>query len=152
MIMKILRYINTMVQIVLFIMVCICLIKIYNKQEVQYSVRELSVVSPTYSYDESEAGNVINTNSETSESLYDELQSWDFRYPDIELPDYDGIDKDVYGNYILTEEMLSNNDNLPFNEDGYIDYVFYYDSEGNILNPLSELYNRYLGYFGLSGG
>lgn len=83
-----------------------------------------------------------------------EEQPVDYQYrrePDIELPDVYGFDKDEYGNYIITEEML-NGDRLPFNDNGQIDYIYYYDSNDNVINPMPEFYENYPQYFTSNGG
>lgn len=83
-----------------------------------------------------------------------EEQPVDYQYrrePDIELPDVYGFDKDEYGNYIITEEML-NGDRLPFNDNGQIDYIYYYDSNDNVINPMPEFYENYPQYFTSDGG
>lgn len=155
MITKMLRYINILFQICLIVIICLFLIRIYNKEEsVEHVVRGFDVVEPTYSYTKNETENDDIELKEMimSDSPYNETAAWSIRYPDIILDDYIDINKDAYGNYVLTEDMFLNVDVLPFNEEGYIDYIFYYDEEGNVLNPLPELYNKYLDYFGLSGG
>lgn len=89
-----------------------------------------------------------------TESLYvtEEHSEYEYRRePDIELPDVSGFDKDAYGNYILSEEALTG-ERLPLNSNGQIDYIFYYDSNDNVVNPMPEYYENYPEYFTMNGG
>lgn len=63
------------------------------------------------------------------------------------LLDINNIEKDTYGNYIITEEMFDNPDMLPVNDNGVVDYIYYYDDNGVLLNPLPELYTEHSEYF-----
>lgn len=88
----------------------------------------------------------------TEEIMKEQPADYEYRKePDIELPDVYGFEKDEYGNYVLTEEML-NGDRLPFNDNGQIDYIYYYDSNSNVVNPMPEFYENYPQYFTSNGG
>lgn len=71
----------------------------------------------------------------------------------IDIPDVLGYDKDAYGNYIINPSDLKDNyTQLPkFTKYGYkIPYMYWYNSKGEILNPLPSMYNKYkdMFYFG----
>lgn len=109
--------------------------------EEQYVARETIDVSKN-----------VSVSMATEDIIEEQPADYEYRRePDIELPDVYGFDKDEYGNYILTEEML-NGDRLPFNEDGQIDYIYCYDNNGNIVNPMPEFYENYPQYFTSNGG
>ena len=87
-----------------------------------------------------------------TESEIEEHEEFEYRRePDIDLPDVGGFDKDEYGNYILTEEALTGQ-YLPLNSEGQIDYIFYFDSNDNVVNPMPSYYENYPQYFTTNGG
>lgn len=152
MISLIFRWINKLFDIALIIC-CVAVVYKYKcKEDVVIEQNQISVVESTYSYGEKE--NIVIKTQEVilQDDVYESQSEWEYKYPDIDLPDVDGIKKDAYGNYIITQEMFLSKDSLPFNESGYIDYVFYYDYNGNTLNPMPKIYNDYLYYFNLDGG
>lgn len=110
-----------------------CLRKDYSN-ETEFSTLETIDVS----------NNVINKTDETIKYNYN-LQS------NKELPDIEGFNKDEYGNYIISEEDIKE-DRLPLNDDGKVDYILYYDENGNILNPMPEYYERFPDIFIKNGG
>lgn len=84
-------------------------------------------------------------------NVYNETLVYASSFPDIELPEVEGYEKDAYGNYIITEEMFEYG-KLPVNEYGTIDYVMCYDENGILVNPMPYIYNNYLQYFNSYGG
>lgn len=127
--------------VVLLVLVLTGCSNVSNIVEEQYVARETIDVSKNVSV------------SVVTENIIEE-QPEDYEYrrePDIELPDVYGFEKDEYGNYVLTEDML-NGDRLPFNDDGQIDYIYCYDNNGNIVNPMPEFYENYPQYFTSNGG
>lgn len=148
----VLRYLNMLVQLCL-VLACGFVIHLYkNKEVVEYDDRKFEIVDSTYSTDYEVVEVTESTEVVLQEDVYSYKNEWEYKYPDIDVPDVVGIDKDAYGNYIITEDMFQNEELLPFNESGYIDYVFYYDYDGNALNPMPKLYNDYLFYFNQNGG
>lgn len=106
-----------------------------------------------YVYEEPslETNEVFNETYAYVDSVYTETESYVSRYPDYDLPDIDGYEKDAYGNYIITEGMFSEK-YLPLNDDGVIEYISYFDSNGIMVNPMPHYYNDYLQYFVVDGG
>lgn len=95
--------------------------------------------------------NDVYDESYLSKNVYNETLEYETSFPDIELPDINGYEKDAYGNYIITEEMFESG-KLPVNEYGIIDYVMCYDENGILVNPMPYIYNNYLQYFNSYGG
>lgn len=112
-----------------------------------------TVEQTRYVYEEPslETNEVFNETYAYVDSVYTETESYVSRYPDYDLPDIDGYEKDAYGNYIITEGMFSEN-YLPLNDDGVIEYISYFDSNGIMVNPMPHYYNDYLQYFAVDGG
>lgn len=106
-----------------------------------------------YAYEEPslETNEVFNETYAYVDSVYTETEAYVSRYPDYDLPDIDGYEKDAYGNYIITEGMFSEK-YLPLNDDGVIEYISYFDSNGIMVNPMPHYYNDYLQYFAVDGG
>lgn len=64
----------------------------------------------------------------------------------LEVPDVLGYGKDAYNNYIINDELfVSGQTKLPkFSAYGYkIPYLYWYDKDKNLLNPLPSTYARY---------
>lgn len=153
MITLVLRYINKVVQLALVAaIVFVCVKGVRGQSDVIHETREFSVVEPTFMVEDEEPDIIIETEANIASDAYSETKSWSIKFPEIDLPNVDGVSKDAYGNYVITKEMFDTGSNLPLNDDGYIDYIYYYDADGNVLNPFPELYNNYLDYFGLNGG
>ena len=112
-----------------------------------------TVEQTRYVYEEPslETNEVFNETYAYVDSVYTETESYVSRYPDYDLPDIDGYEKDAYGNYIITEGMFSEK-YLPLNDDGVIEYISYFDSNGIMVNPMPHYYNDYLQYFAIDGG
>lgn len=112
-----------------------------------------TVEQTRYVYEEPslETNEVFNETYAYVDSVYTETESYVSRYPDYDLPDIDGYEKDAYGNYIITEGMFSEK-YLPLNDDGVIEYISYFDSNGIMVNPMPHYYNDYLQYFAVDGG
>ena len=112
-----------------------------------------TVEQTRYVYEEPslETNEVFNETYAYVDSVYTETKSYVSRYPDYDLPDIDGYEKDAYGNYIITEGMFSEK-YLPLNDDGVIEYISYFDSNGIMVNPMPHYYNDYLQYFAVDGG
>lgn len=112
-----------------------------------------TVEQTRYVYEEPslETNEVFNETYAYVDSVYTETESYVSRYPDYDLPDIDGYEKDAYGNYIITEGMFSE-EYLPLNDDGVIEYISYFDSNGIMVNPMPHYYNDYLQYFAVDGG
>lgn len=112
-----------------------------------------TVEQTRYVYEEPslETNEVFNETYAYVDSVYTETESYVSRYPDYDLPDIDGYEKDAYGNYIITEGMFSEK-YLPLNDDGVIEYISYFDSNGIMVNPMPHYYNDYLQYFVVDGG
>lgn len=112
-----------------------------------------TVEQTRYVYEEPslETNEVFNETYAYVDSVYTETESYVSRYPDYDLPDIDGYEKDAYGNYIITEGMFSEK-YLPLNDDGVIEYISYFDSNGIMVNPMPYYYNDYLQYFAVDGG
>lgn len=112
-----------------------------------------TVEQTRYVYEEPslETNEVFNETYAYIDSVYTETESYVSRYPDYDLPDIDGYEKDAYGNYIITEGMFSEK-YLPLNDDGVIEYISYFDSNGIMVNPMPHYYNDYLQYFAVDGG
>lgn len=154
MITLVLRYINKVVQAAILVaIVLVCVKGIRSQADIIQQTREFNVVEPTFvAASDNEPDIVITTEAPIKNGVYEETNAWTIKFPEVDLPNYDNISKDAYGNYVITAEMFESGTGLPFNDDGYIDYIYYYDADGNVLNPLPELYNNYLDYFGLNGG
>lgn len=112
-----------------------------------------TVEQTRYVYEEPslETNEVFNETYAYVDSVYTETEAYVSRYPDYDLPDIDGYEKDAYGNYIITEGMFSEK-YLPLNNDGVIEYISYFDSNGIMVNPMPHYYNEYLQYFAVDGG
>lgn len=112
-----------------------------------------TVEQTRYVYEEPslETNEVFNETYAYVDSVYTETEAYVSRYPDYDLPDIDGYEKDAYGNYIITEDMFSEK-YLPLNDDGVIEYISYFDSNGIMVNPMPHYYNDYLQYFAVDGG
>lgn len=112
-----------------------------------------TVEQTRYVYEEPslETNEVFNETYAYVDSVYTETEAYVSRYPDYDLPDIDGYEKDAYGNYIITEGMFSEK-YLPLNNDGVIEYISYFDSNGIMVNPMPHYYNDYLQYFAVDGG
>lgn len=112
-----------------------------------------TVEQTRYVYEEPslETNEVFNETYAYVDSVYTETESYVSRYPDYDLPDIDGYEKDAYGNYVITEDMFSEK-YLPLNDDGVIEYISYFDSNGIMVNPMPHYYNDYLQYFAVDGG
>lgn len=112
-----------------------------------------TVEQTRYVYEEPslETNEVFNETYAYVDSVYTETEAYVSRYPDYDLPDIDGYEKDAYGNYIITEGMFSEK-YLPLNDDGVIEYISYFDSNGIMVNPMPHYYNDYLQYFAVDGG
>lgn len=112
------------------------------------------IESPTrYVYEEQslETNEVYNETYANVITEYTETVAYVDRFPDIELPEIEGFKKDVYGNYVITEQMFADKI-LPINQDGVIEYISYYDENGIMVNPMPAYYNDYLQYFVNYGG
>lgn len=114
---------------------------------------EETVAQTRYVYEEPslETNEVFNETYAYVNSVYTETEAYVSRYPDYDLPDIDGYEKDAYGNYVITEDMFSEK-YLPLNDDGVIEYISYFDSNGIMINPMPHYYNDYLQYFAVDGG
>lgn len=112
-----------------------------------------TVEQTRYVYEEPslETNEVFNETYAYVDSVYTETEAYVSRYPDYDLPDIDGYEKDAYGNYIITEDMFSEK-YLPLNDNGVIEYISYFDSNGIMVNPMPHYYNDYLQYFAVDGG
>lgn len=112
-----------------------------------------TVEQTRYVYEEPslETNEVFNETYAYVDSVYTETEAYVSRYPDYDLPDIDGYEKDAYGNYIITEGMFSEK-YLPLNDNGVIEYISYFDSNGIMVNPMPHYYNDYLQYFAVDGG
>ena len=112
-----------------------------------------TVEQTRYVYEEPslETNEVFNETYAYVDSVYTETEAYVSRYPNYDLPDIDGYEKDAYGNYIITEGMFSEK-YLPLNDDGVIEYISYFDSNGIMVNPMPHYYNDYLQYFVVDGG
>ncbi|HBF5809551.1 TPA: hypothetical protein KOR75_001132 [Clostridioides difficile] len=112
-----------------------------------------TVEQTRYVYEEPslETNEVFNETYAYVDSVYTETEAYVSRYPDYDLPDIDGYEKDAYGNYVITEDMFSEK-YLPLNDDGVIEYISYFDSNGIMVNPMPHYYNDYLQYFAVDGG
>lgn len=129
------------VLVVLSVLVLTGCSNVSNIVEKQYIAKETIDVSKN-----------VSIGATIEETVEEQPADYEYRKePNIELPDVYGFDKDEYGNYILTEEML-NGDRLPFNEYGQIDYIYCYDGNGNVVNPMPEFYENYPQYFTSNGG
>lgn len=115
-------------------------------------MRGINVVASTFGATQEMTMAVSSNEAVVQSGSYEETEAWSVKYPDADLPDFSGINKDAYGNYIITEEMFEDDNLLPLNESGYIEYIYYYSEDGTLLNPMSELYNNYLDYFEQNGG
>lgn len=112
-----------------------------------------TVEQTRYVYEEPslETNEVFNETYAYVDSVYTETEAYVSRYPDYDLPDIDGYEKDAYGNYVITEDMFSEK-YLPLNDNGVIEYISYFDSNGIMVNPMPHYYNDYLQYFAVDGG
>lgn len=112
-----------------------------------------TVEQTRYVYEEPslETNEVFNETYAYVDSVYTETEAYVSRYPNYDLPDIDGYEKDAYGNYIITEGMFSEK-YLPLNDDGVIEYISYFDNNGIMVNPMPHYYNDYLQYFVVDGG
>lgn len=112
-----------------------------------------TVEQTRYVYEEPslETNEVFNETYAYVDSVYTETEAYVSRYPNYDLPDIDGYEKDAYGNYIITEDMFSEK-YLPLNDDGVIEYISYFDNNGIMVNPMPHYYNDYLQYFVVDGG
>ena len=112
-----------------------------------------TVEQTRYVYEEPslETNEVFNETYAYVDSVYTETEAYVSRNPDYDLPDIYGYEKDAYGNYIITEGMFSEK-YLPLNNDGVIEYISYFDSNGIMVNPMPHYYNEYLQYFAVDGG
>lgn len=100
---------------------------------------------------EKQLTNDVYDETYSSTNVYNQTLAYASSFPNIELPEVEGYEKDAYGNYIITEEMFESG-KLPVNEYGIIDYVMCYDENGILVNPMPYIYNNYLQYFNSYGG
>lgn len=128
------------------ILIALFVLWIQKQPVVEYTSREFVTQSTeTHEFSDNVYDDILDE-SQSYANEYTDMKAWSFKSTDDELPLIDGFSMDCYGNYIISLEDFESN-HLPFNQSGFIDYVYYFDEYGSCVNPLPALYQEYIEYF-----